>query len=207
MTTAVKTTWTLKGEGIGACSCDWGCPCNFDAPPTKTWCEGGYAFHVTDGRCGSVELTGLHIGFYAHSPQAIHLGNITSYLLVDERASAPQRAALGRILDGELGGIFAIFPTLTTKLIGPEYVPVEFKFDGPNSYAKFGDRADIRLAEMKNPVTGEGSRFNLRFSNGLMTNEADLMTTAKMTVSHPEMSYDHSGQYGETFHFDFSGEG
>ena len=33
MTTA--TQWRMKGSIIGACSCDWGCPCNFDARPTQ----------------------------------------------------------------------------------------------------------------------------------------------------------------------------
>ena len=24
----------FSGVMLGACSCDWGCPCNFEAPPT-----------------------------------------------------------------------------------------------------------------------------------------------------------------------------
>ena len=207
MTSAVKTTWTLKGEGIGACSCDWGCPCNFNSAPTKGWCEGGYAFHVTDGRCGEVDLSGLNFATFAHSPQAIHLGNLTNYILVDERATPVQRAALERIATGQLGGMMGAMATLVTKQIGPEYVPVEFRFDGPRSYARFGARAEIQLDDIKNPVTSEPSRFNLRFSNGLLTDEADLMTTSKMKLSHPEMTYDHTGQYGETFRFNWAGEG
>ena len=33
MTNAVKTSWTLKGQVIIACNCDYGCPCNFNALP------------------------------------------------------------------------------------------------------------------------------------------------------------------------------
>ncbi|MCH7605954.1 MAG: DUF1326 domain-containing protein, partial [Chloroflexi bacterium] len=50
MTTA--TSWHMKGNMIGACSCDWGCPCNFDAPPTNGWCQGTYAWHIQDGQFG-----------------------------------------------------------------------------------------------------------------------------------------------------------
>ena len=39
---AEKTSYHLKGMLLAACNCDWGCPCNFEAPPTKGFCEGGY---------------------------------------------------------------------------------------------------------------------------------------------------------------------
>lgn len=202
---AVK--WHMKGEGIGSCSCDWGCPCNFDAPPSNGWCEGGYGFHITDGNINDVKLDGLTIGAYAHSPQALHLGNVTMLLLIDEKATAEQRDALQSVADGNAGGPWAVFSAIRSKLIGPEFVPVEWKWDGPNSYVKFGDKAEARLQLIKNPVTGEESTFTLKMGAGLLTNEADLMASSTFRVAHPELSYDHSGQYGEVFRFDWSGEG
>jgi len=207
MATQTKVAWSLKGDALGSCSCDWGCPCNFDAPPTKGWCEGGYVFHINEGHLDDTSLVGLTVGFLAHSPAALHLGNVTGYLLVDEKATADQRAALGRIFGGELGGPFAVLASLLVKLIGPDYVPVEWKFDGPNSYARFGDRVEMGLKIIENPVTGEKSGFTLKMTNGLLTNEAELMASSVFSVNHPELSYNHSGQYGETFRFDYSGEG
>jgi hypothetical protein len=206
MTTQTKTTWSIKGDALGSCSCDWGCPCNFDAPPTKGFCEGGYAFHINDGHLADTKLDGLTIGFYAHSPAALHLGNVTGYLLVDEKATPDQRAALGRIFSGSVGGPFAIFASLLVKLIGPDFVPVEWKFDGPNSYARFGDRVEMGLKMIENPVTGEKSGFSLKMTNGLLTDQAELMASSVFRVNHPELSYNHSGQYGETFRFNYSGE-
>lgn len=199
--------WSLKGEGLGTCSCDWGCPCNFDAPPSKGFCEGGYSLHFTDGQFDGTKLDGLTVGMFAHSPQALHLGNLTLYLLVDDKATAEQREALGQLAGGGFGGPFAVFAGLSTKIIGPEFVPTEFKFAGENSYAKFGDRVEARLATIKNPVTGEESRFTLKMSAGLLTDESELMASSTFRVNHPELSYDHSGQYGETFRFNWSGEG
>ncbi len=206
MTTATRVTWKLQGDALGACSCDWGCPCNFDAPPTQGWCEGGYAFHINTGNLNEVPLAGLTVGFFAHSPAALHLGNVTAYLLVDEKATAAQREAIGQIFGGQVGGVFGALGSLITKVIGPDYTPVEWKFDGTKSSVKFGNHADVRLAEIKNPVTGEASGFSLKFSNGLLTDEAQLMTTSKMSINHPEIRYDHTGKYGETFHFNYSGE-
>ncbi len=207
MATQTGIKWQMKGEALGACSCDWGCPCNFDAPPTKGWCEGGYAFHIREGRYNDTKLDGLNVGFYVHAPGAIHLGNVTGLVLIDEKASAEQREALMHVLGGELGGPFAVFASVLSKVIGPDYVPVEWKFDGPNSYARFGDRAETRLSMIKNPVTGEESGFTLKMSNGLLTDQADLVASSVFRVNHPELSYDHSGQYGETFRFKYAGGG
>ena len=207
MTTETKVKWRMKGDAIGACSCDWGCPCNFDAAPTKGWCEGGYAFHINEGRYQDTKLDGLTIGFFVHSPAAIHLGNVTGYVLLDEKATLEQREALGRILSGELGGPFAVFASVLVKGIGPDFVPVEWKFDGGNSHVRFGDKAEARLKMIENPVTGGKSGFTLKMSSGLLTDEADLMATSVFRINHPELTYDHSGQYGETFRFNYSGEG
>jgi hypothetical protein len=203
---AQKVKWAIKGDALGSCSCDWGCPCNFDAPPTKGWCEGGYAFHINEGNYGDTKLDGLTLGFYAHSPAALHLGNVTGYLLIDEAASAEQRDALGRIVAGDVGGPFAVFATLLVKVIGPEFVPVEWHFDGPRSHVRFGDRAQVGVELIKNPVTGEESGFTLDMTNGLLTDKAELMKSSVFRINHPELTYDHSGQYAETFHFAYSGE-
>jgi hypothetical protein len=207
MATQTKTKWSMKGDALAACSCDWGCPCNFDAAPTKGWCEGGYALHINEGRYNDTKLDGLTIGWFAHSPAALHLGNVTSYYLIDDKASPEQREALAHIISGEVGGPFAVFAGLSTKTIGPEFVPVEWKFDGSNNHVRFGDRVEARLAMSKNPVTGEESGYTLKMTNGLLTDEAELMASSLFRVNHPELSYDHSGQYGETFRFSYAGEG
>lgn len=207
MTTQQKVKWRMKGDAIGACSCDWGCPCNFDAAPTKGWCEGGYSFHINEGHYGETELDGLTIGFFAHAPAAMHLGDVTGYVIIDERASARQREALTLILGGQAGGPFAALAGLLSKVIGPDFAPAEWTFDGPRSRARFGNLAETSLEMIKNPVTGAESGFTLQMTAGLLTDRAELMKSSVFRINHPELTYDHSGQYGETFQFSYSGEG
>lgn len=38
--------WRINGHVIVSCNCDYGCPCNFNALPTKGKCEGGWTWHV-----------------------------------------------------------------------------------------------------------------------------------------------------------------
>lgn len=93
-----KMSYYFKGTLLVGCNCDWGCPCNFEAPPTKGFCEGSCLWHVQEGAYGQVHLDGLNFAWLFHSPGPLHLGNITSLFLVDERANARQRQALEEML-------------------------------------------------------------------------------------------------------------
>ncbi|MPZ24362.1 MAG: DUF1326 domain-containing protein [Dehalococcoidia bacterium] len=205
MSTQTATTWKMKGTVIGACSCDWGCPCNFDARPTQGWCHGNYNFFVEQGNSNGVSLDGAGFALAAEIPGAVHEGNIRALPILDEKLTPAQMEALGPILGGGLGGPFAILASLITEQLDPQVVAVDWKLDGPNSRVKWGEILEVELEMIKNPVTGEESGFTLDFSNGLLTDSAELMTTRAFRLSHPEMSYDHSGQYGELFRFDYSG--
>jgi hypothetical protein len=56
----------------------------------------GYKIH--DGHFGDVRLDGLNVALFVHFPGAIHEGNGTKQLVIDERADARQRDALVKIL-------------------------------------------------------------------------------------------------------------
>ena len=86
------TRWTLKGTVLIACNCDYGCPCNFNALPSKGFCEGGWAWCVDEGRFGDTALDGLNFG-----PQGRHAYFVHSYQL-----NPAQRADL--LADTEYGG-------------------------------------------------------------------------------------------------------
>ena len=44
--TETATRWQLQGTVGVACNCDYGCPCNFNALPSKGKCEGQWTWHV-----------------------------------------------------------------------------------------------------------------------------------------------------------------
>ena len=56
MSTNGSPSWRMAGDEVGSCNCDWGCPCNFDAPPTYGHCDGFYAQVIREGRYGNVPL-------------------------------------------------------------------------------------------------------------------------------------------------------
>ena len=83
--------WHLNGELVGACNCDWGCPCNFEAPPTYGFCDGFYAIAVHQGMFGSVDLADVRFVMGGHAPGAIHEGDGTGILVLDDAMSPEGR--------------------------------------------------------------------------------------------------------------------
>ncbi len=105
MTTEERVQWSFEADYFQACSCDYGCPCEFEAPPTQGFCEGVGAYRINQGSYGSVPLDGLGLGLYVRFPEAMHLGNGSLGLFIDERADALQREALVQIASGQQGGV------------------------------------------------------------------------------------------------------
>jgi hypothetical protein len=203
---AERISYHLTGVLLAACNCDWGCPCNFEAPPTRGFCEGGYLWHIQEGTYGQVPLDGLNFSWCAHSPGPLHLGNLTSILLVDERADSRQRQALEDMLTKNPEVMpFAIFKQLTSTFLGVRYVPFEVELKGTHSRARIPSILEYQLTPMKNPVTGEEEPATLLKPKGFTSKQQELCSTTAMRLTTEGLSFDHSGKYGEFSLFEYTG--
>ena len=200
---AEKISYSLKGVFLGGCSCDWGCPCNFEAPPTKGFCEGGGIWHIEQGYYGNVQLDGLHFGMFAHSPAALHLGNVTLLALVDDQADARQREAIEAMFPTTPP--FSIFYSLASTFLGFQYVPIEVQLEGIRSRVTIPETLELALAPMINPVTGEEEPATLLKPRGFTSQLQELCATAVLRFSREGLSCDHSGKYGEFSPFEYKG--
>ena len=149
MAEAAKVKWFLEADFLQACNCDYGCPCEFSAPPTLGFCEGLVAYRINHGRYGDLALDDLGLALALHWPKAIHEGNGTAIIFFDERASLAQREALLNIVSGKAAGLpFEILVTTFTKIVGPRFVPFEFVFNGRNSSFKAVYRKKSKLSKL-----------------------------------------------------------
>ncbi|MDE0719654.1 MAG: DUF1326 domain-containing protein [Dehalococcoidia bacterium] len=192
----------LKGHLLGACNCDWGCPCNFEQAPNYGSCEGVYLWQVDEGHYNGVDLLGIILSEGSIFPAAIHLGNGTSVYLIDERASEDQRPAIENMIQNEAP--FSVFLDLTTKFIGFRYVPFEVKIDGINSHAKIPGKLDFQLTAMKNPVTGEDEVAVLTKPTGFTSQIQELCTTSAFSYDGDGLSIQYPGKYAEFCPFEYS---
>ena len=105
-----ETLWHISGEELGACKCDWGCPCQFNANPTHGDCHGLGVVQIDRGHFGEARLDGIRFGFVLSWPGAISDGDGTMQLILDESRNEEQRTALKAIVFAEEGGLpFEIF--------------------------------------------------------------------------------------------------
>ena len=181
-----KTKWYLEADYLQACNCDYGCPCEFEAPPTQGHCEGLGAWRINKGKYGALDLTGLAFAFSAHWPKAIHEGNGTVQLIFDKKANEKQREALLNIASGQDGGMpFEIIVTTFSKILDPVFLSFEFDMKGKHSRVKIGDRAVMAFEPIKNPVTKAEENVSIEHETGFIFKKADCVSN-KTCESHIE---------------------
>ena len=185
-----KTKWSLEADFLQACNCDYGCPCEFSAPPTKGFCEGMVAWRINRGQFGGVKLDGLGLGLAVHWPKAIHQGNGTAAVFVDEKANSAQRDALLQIASGKAGGMpFEIIATTFAKILDPQFVPIHFNLNGRNSSVQIGKAISVTVEPIKNPVTGEPESVRIDHSTGFVFKDAECVSASKMDVNAGELKF------------------
>jgi hypothetical protein len=185
-----KIKWGFEADFLQACNCDYGCPCEFSAPPTLGFCEGIGAWRINKGKFGNVKLDGLGLGFAAHWPKALHEGGGTCQLFFDERANPEQRDALLHICSGQAGGLpFEIIVTTFTKVFEPQFVKFTFRLKGRNSSVQIGNAVSVTLEPIKNPVTGQPESVRINHATGFIFKEAECASAATMDTDTGDLKF------------------
>lgn len=171
--------WKISGPKIGSCNCDYGCPCEFNGRPSNDICEGLEAMRIDEGYFGDVRLDGLMFAARYRWPGAVHEGGGTVQGFIDERANAAQREALFKILDGEEQEpttLFNIYGSTIETEIDPIFTKIEFECDihAARGWFSVPDIMRLDLEPIKNPVTGNDHRAQIRLPNGFEFNVGEM---------------------------------
>jgi hypothetical protein len=164
--------WTIRALEFSNCNCSYGCPCQFNALPTHGNCRAVVGFQIKEGHHGGTKLDGLKVAGIFAWPGPIHQGHGEAALIIDSRASEPQRQALLRILTGqdtEPGAtIFNVFASTLEKLHPPIFSDIEFEVDIDRRRARLvvPDHVDSRGEPILNPVTGAEHRVRIDSPKG-----------------------------------------
>jgi hypothetical protein len=100
------TAWRMIADETGTCNCAWGCPCQFNALPTRGRCEALVAIRIREGYYGSTKLDGVTFAAAYWWPGPVHEGNGIVQFAIDERATPEQRQAILNIASGKEGCTF-----------------------------------------------------------------------------------------------------
>lgn len=166
-----RTDWRLQGEWIKNCTCAYGCPCDFNAPPTHGYCKGLGGMNVRSGYFGATRLDGVRFMLVVEFPGPLHEGNGVLQPIVDERASPEQREAVLAILSGQHsaeGTLFHIFNLIVVKTHDPVFAPIDFSFDMAARKARVSIPGVLEtdVEPIRNPVTGLPHRIQVMMPEG-----------------------------------------
>jgi hypothetical protein len=198
----------MEGAVLGACNCDWGCPCNFDAPPTYGHCQGMYTWVVRKGRYGDTPLDGLTFGWGGYSPGPMHEGRGIAVVAIDEAATPAQRQAIDALTrSGEAGLPWDILNAVTERWLETIVAPFEVELAGINSTIRVGggDIYELRLSRIKNPVTGDDEELYLDKPTGFTAVRSELGSSVVDRFEWGGLSWHERQKYGEYSEFAYSG--
>jgi hypothetical protein len=129
-----RQNWTMRGQYMESCNCDYLCPCiytNPQAPVTHTHCIAALVFRIDDGICGETRLDGMKFALVIRSGKVMADGDWVFAGIVDASADKTQRPILASIVSGEAGGPPAIIrENLVSDFRGVQFETIEFNLDG-----------------------------------------------------------------------------
>lgn len=194
----MSTDWHIKGPQYTNCNCDYGCPCQFNAAPTHGDCNAFAAGQIDSGHHGDTGLNGLRWASVFRWPGPIHEGNGEVQLIIDKRASEPQRQALLKILTGEdtePGAThFNVFASTMSTMHETAYADIEFDcdIDARTARVKVEGFIDGQGEPIRNPVTGDAHRARISMPEGFEYTVAEVASGSGKTSGAIPLSFDSS---------------
>jgi hypothetical protein len=206
-----KTGWTIKGRELVNCNCAYGCPCQFNAPPTHGNCQAVIGYQIDEGHYGDVSLDGLRAALIASWPRAIHEGNGTMQVIVDERADARQREALRKIIHGEdtddMATMWWVFSAMSPNKLETLFKPIDFEVDVEKRTGRMTIPGIVNMSgePIRNPVTGAEHRARIDLPHGFEYTIAE-MGSASSSVRGP-IAMELKNTYGQFANLHLSDSG
>lgn len=175
----VYVDWAIKGPKIAACSCDYGCPCEFNGRPSEGLCEGLECMRIDEGWFGDTRLDGLKVAAVYRWPGPVHEGGGRVQGFLDREASDRQVAALARILGGEEQEpttVFNIYGSTIAEELDPVFAPIAFRCDieARSGAFRIDGHLELELEPIRNPVTGAPHRARIVLPEGFEFREAEM---------------------------------
>ena len=205
MTTA--TSWQMRGDVMDACSCNVTCPCNFGGDPTLGYCEAIIGLRIQEGNYGATQLGGLNVVLYVRMPSKVFEGNWTLGVYLDQRANEQQVGALGTVLSGQAGGLFAALGGLIGNPLTPKQDPINFDTVNGEHRITVPGLLEVGTEPVPNPMPG-GPALDTKATDlaiPFFTGTANIRRSSVFRLTDPDLSFEHSGQSSVRGRFEYSG--
>ena len=196
--------WEIRGFEYVNCNCNYGCPCQFNAPTTHGYCEAISGVQVVEGYFNETRLDGLRGAMILRWPGEIAEGNGRQQLIIDERADASQREAMRKIMLGEStkpgSTHFYVFHSTVTELLDTLYASIELSIDVAECAARLvvPGVIDSTGSPIVNPHSGDRHHAEIHLRDGFEYRRAWMGSgTSKVTGGISMELRDSYGQFNE----------
>ena len=176
----MPTPFEIHGMEYGNCNCAYGCPCQFNALPTHGDCQYLLFARVDSGFYGDTSLDGVVFAMFGKFPGAVHEGNGTQQLVIDESADDAQRAAIRTIIYNEepyeLKFHWAVYNAMSTSSLEPIITKIAFEADIEERTATGSAPGlfESKASPILNPVTGAEHRAQIVLPHGFEYTVAEM---------------------------------
>jgi hypothetical protein len=172
--------WMIRGAGYGNCSCDYGCPCQFNSPTTHGNCEGVLTGHIDEGHHGDTPLDGLDFVMMFWWPGEVSEGNGRQQVIISDKADSAQREALRKILHGEdttPGAThYAVYNSMVSEVLETLYVPIDLEIDieARTAHVSVPGLVESTGSPITDPFSGEPHSARINLPNGFEYTVAEM---------------------------------
>ncbi len=201
--------WKLQGTLFDACNCTTLCPCVYGQAPNGPDCRPTAVWRIDRGNYGKVKLDGLHLAAVIFANQNPLMGIDKMAVIVDEKADQAQREALGNILGGKAGGLFAMLGPMVKQNLGVSFAPFTYANDEKTWSVKAGNAIELEGSFVKPPpglpVPATPKRAQTFDPLFMPTMEKVVGISQKYKTNVAGLVYDISGKYSSAGRFVYEG--
>jgi hypothetical protein len=171
--------------------------------PTYGTCEAAVGYIIDRGFYGEVSLDGLMAGFIVKFPGPVHEGNGEQQLVIDERASVEQRAALQTIMTGgdtdEMATMFWIYSAMSPNKHETLFkkLDIEIDIEARKGRILVDGVYEVLGEPIKNPITGVEHRARIDLPNGFEYRIAEMGSGTTTTMGGEIQLDNNKNTYGQ----------
>ena len=158
-----------------------------------------------------MKLDGLRAVTMGTFPGAVHEGNGTLQVVIDERADPQQREALAKILTGQetedMATMWWVYSAMSPTKLPPVYAQIELEVDVDKRTARLEVPGIIasKGEPIRNPVTGDEHRVRIDFPESFEFKLAEIGSGTSKTTG--ALAIDLKDSYGQFAHLHLSNKG
>ncbi|MDA0347060.1 MAG: DUF1326 domain-containing protein [Verrucomicrobia bacterium] len=207
----MEDKWMIKGLEFGNCPCSHGCPCQFNAPSTKGFCEAVVGFKIEEGYFNDTSLDGVKFSVLMKWPGEIADGNGKCQLIIDESTNEDQRAAISKIATGQSTApgatIFWVFATTMSEVLDTLFAPIELEIDmkARRAHHHVDGLIESTGEPLKNPFSGEDDRRGIYNPNGFEYMYAELGNGRSRVTAGLQMGFENTYAQFNVLHMNQDG--